>query len=112
MHQENAEAEENVALIKIAKGKDWMLVFEVKFTARKTPQQNSKAETALTVIAALARSMLIAAQVPDLQRFRLWPEVVMTAMFLNNLVLVILNGRSKARWEHTGHKLPVWVKNL
>ncbi len=25
---------------------------------------------------------------------------------------VILNGESKAWWEHVGHKLPVWVKNL
>jgi hypothetical protein len=27
-------------------------------------------------------------------------------------VPVILNGESKARLEHAGHKLPVWVKNL
>jgi hypothetical protein len=65
LHQDNPK--ENVALIKIAKGKDWMLAFEVEFVARKTPQQNSKATSALTVIAAQARSMLIAVQVPDLQ---------------------------------------------
>jgi hypothetical protein len=56
--------------------------------------------------------MLFAAQVPDLQQFKLWPEVVITAMLLNNLVPVILNGESKARWEHAGHKLPDWVKDL
>jgi hypothetical protein len=67
---------------------------------------------AFTVIAAQARSMLIAAQVPDLQRSKLWPEVVMTATFLNNLVPVIMNGERKTRWEHAGHKLPSWVKNL
>jgi hypothetical protein len=89
-----------------------MLAFAVKFTARKTPKQNSKVKTAFTVIAAKARSMLLAAQVPELQRFKLWPEVVVTATSLNNLVPVILNGESKARWEHAGHKLPVWVKNL
>jgi hypothetical protein len=88
---------ENVALIKIAKGKDWMLTFEIKIMARKTPQQNSKAKTAFTVIATQARSMLIAVQVPGLQQFKLWPEVVMTATFLNNLVPVILNGESKSR---------------
>jgi hypothetical protein len=65
-----------------------------------------------TVIVAQARSMLIAVQVPDLQQFKLWPEVVMTAMLLNNFVPVILNGESKARWEHTRRKLSVWVKNL
>jgi hypothetical protein len=67
---------------------------------------------AFAVIVAQARSMLIAAQVPDLQQFKLWPEVVMTATFLDNLAPVILNEESKARWEHTRHKLPVWVKNL
>ncbi len=110
LRQDNTK--ENVALIKIAKGKDWMLAFEVEFMARKTLQQNSKAKMAFTVIMARAKSMLIAAQVPDLQRFKLWPEVAMTATFLNNLVPVILHGESKGRWEHAGHKLPVWFKNL
>jgi hypothetical protein len=55
--------------------------------------------------------VLIAAQVPNSQKFKLLPEVIMTATFLNNLVPVILYGESKARWEHAGHKLPVWVKN-
>jgi hypothetical protein len=50
LRQDNAK--ENVALIKIAKGKDWMLAFEVKFTARKTPQQKAKAEMVFTVIKA------------------------------------------------------------
>jgi hypothetical protein len=86
--------------------------FFLKLTARNTPQQNSKAEMAFTVIAAQARSMPIAVQIPDKERFKLWPEVVMTATFLNNLVPVILNGETKTRWEHASHKLPLWVKNL
>jgi hypothetical protein len=65
----------------VAKGKDWKLAIAVELTARNTPQQNLKAKTAFTVIATQARSMLIAAQVPDLQRFNLWPEVVMNATF-------------------------------
>ncbi len=101
-----------MALIKAAKEKDWKLTIAVEFTVRNTPQQILKAEMAFTVIAAQARSMLIAALVPDLQRFKLWPEVVMTATFLNILVPVIMNGERKTRWEHAGHKLPAWVKNL
>jgi hypothetical protein len=101
-----------MALIKAAKGKDWKLTIAVELTTRNTPQQNSKAEMAFTVIPAQARSMLIAAQVPYLQRFKLWPEVVMTMTFLNNLVPVIMNEERKTRWEHAGHKLPAWVKNL
>jgi hypothetical protein len=45
--------------------------------------------------------MLIAAQVPDLQQFKLWPEVVITATFFNNFVPVILNGESKVKNLHT-----------
>jgi hypothetical protein len=110
LRQDNAK--ENLALIKAAKGKDWKLTIAVELTARNTPQQNSKAETSYTVIATQARSMLIAAQVPDLQRFKLWPEVVMTATFLNNLVPVIMNVERKTRWEHANHKFSAWVKNL
>jgi hypothetical protein len=107
LRQDNTK--ENLALIKVAKGKDWKLTIAVELTPRNTPHQNSKAKTAFTVIVAQARSMLIAAQVPDLQRFKMWPEVVMTVTFLNNLVLVIMNEKRKTRWEHAGHKLPAWV---
>ena len=69
LRQDNAG--ENVKLIKTAKGKDWKLTFDVENTARKTPQQNSHAETSFTIIAAQARCMLIAGQVPSEERFKL-----------------------------------------
>ncbi len=79
MRQDNAG--ENVKLVKTAKGKDWKIDFVAKFTARKTPQQNSHAKTLFTVIAAQARSrsMMVAVQIPDDKRFKLWPEVAVTA---------------------------------
>jgi hypothetical protein len=64
------------------------------------------------VITAQARSMLVSTQIPDGERFKLWPEVTMTATFLNNLVPVTVNGETKTRWEHSGHKIPLWVKCL
>ncbi len=70
------------------------------------------AETAFTFISAQARSMMNAAQLTDKDRFKLWAEVVKTATFLNNLVPVTINGVTKMRWEHSGHKLPSWTKNL
>jgi hypothetical protein len=105
-------ARENVVLIKIAKGKDWKHNFETELMARNTPQQNLKTETAFMVIAAQVRSMLISAQVPDGERFKLWPEVTVTATFLNNPVPVTVNGETKPRWEHTSHKIPLWAKFL
>ncbi len=62
---------ENMVLIKIAKGKYWKLSFKTEWMARSMPQQNLKVETAFTVIAAQARSMLIAAHIPDGERFKL-----------------------------------------
>jgi hypothetical protein len=110
LRQDNAK--ENMALIKIAKGKDWKHNFKTEMTARNTSQQNLNAEMAFPVIAAQARSMLISAQIPDGERFKLWPEVTVTATFLNNLVPVTVNGETKTRWEHTGHKILLWVKVL
>ncbi len=111
LRQDNAK--ENVVLIKIAKGKDRKHNFKTELTARNMPQQNSKVEMAFTVIAAQqARSMLISAQIPDGERFKLWPKVTVTATFLNNLVPVTVNGEMETRWEHAGHKIPLWVKFL
>ncbi len=110
LRQENAK--ENVALIKIAKGKDWKHNFKTEVTARNTPQQNLKLEMAFTVIPAQARTMLISPQIPDGERFKLWPEVTVTATFLNNLVPVTVNRENKTRGEHTGHKILLWVKFL
>jgi hypothetical protein len=110
LRQDNAKA--NLALIKMAKSQAWKLTFKEELMARKTLQQNSKAEMAFTVIAAQARSMMKAGQLSEKDRFKLWAEVVETAMFLNNFVSVTVNGVTKTRWEHVGHSLSSWTKNL
>jgi hypothetical protein len=56
--------------------------------------------------------MLIAAQIPDGEHFKLWQEAAVTATFLNNLVPVTINEETKTRWEHACHKLPLWVKSF
>jgi hypothetical protein len=110
LRQDNAK--ENVAAIKMAQEKHWKIVFKAEFTARKTPQQNLIAEMVFTVIAAHARSMMNTVQLPDKLRFKLWAETVMTATYLNNLVIVTLNREKKTQWEHARFKLPLWIKNL
>ncbi len=110
LRQDNAK--ENVALIMISKGKDWKHNFKTELMLRNMPQQKLKAEIAFMVITAQARSMLISAKIPDGERFKFWPEVTVTATFLNNLVPVTVNGETKTRWEHFGHKIPSWIKCL
>jgi hypothetical protein len=108
--QDNAG--ENVELVKMAKGKKWKLEFEVEYAARKTPQQNLHAATLFTIIAAQARCMMIAGQIPDTEQFKLWPEAVKTATLLNNLVHVTIGGVTQTCWEHAGYKVPKWTKTL
>ncbi len=93
-------------MVKTAKGKDWKLDFTVEYTARKMPQQNLHAETLFTIIAAQARCMLIAGQIPDDERSNLWPEAVKIATHLNNLLHVTIEGVTRTHWEHAGYKGP------
>ena len=97
VRQDNAG--KNKQLIKLAHWKDWKLSVAFENTARKTPQKNSKAETGFTVVAAKARAMLSAAQVPREERHKMWGEVAMTATALDNLVAVTVNGETKTRYE-------------
>jgi hypothetical protein len=110
LRQDNAG--EKVKFVKTAKGMDWKLDFEPEFTARKTSQQNSHAETSFTVIVAQARLMMVAVQIPDDKRFKLWSEVVVTATFLNNLLPVTIGDVTQTGWEHARYQLPILAKNL
>jgi hypothetical protein len=65
-----------------------------------------------TVIAAQAQSMMNAVQLLNKLGFKSWAETVMTATYLNNLVIVTLKREKKSQWKHAGFKLPLWTKNL
>ena len=72
VRQDNAG--KNRKLITLAHAKDWKLNVAFENTAHKTPQQNSKAETGLTVIAAKARTMLSVVQVPTEECYKMSGE--------------------------------------
>jgi hypothetical protein len=110
VHQDNAG--ENEKLIALAHLKDWKLSITFENTARKTPQQNSKAETGFTVvIAAKARAMLSAVHVPREEHHKMWGEVAATATALDNLIAVTVNEETKTRYEHAGLAIPSFVKH-
>ncbi len=91
--QDNAG--KNKKLIAMVHSKEWKLNTAFENTAQKKPQQNSKAETGFTVIAAKARAMLSAAQVPREEHHNMWGEVAKTATALDNLIAVTVNGETK-----------------
>jgi hypothetical protein len=76
------------------------------------PQQNLHAETLFTIIAAQARCMMIAEQIPNTEQFKLRLEVVKTDTHLNNLMPVTIGVVTQTYWEHAGYKVPKWTKTL
>jgi hypothetical protein len=42
----------------------------------------------------------------------LWPEVVVTATNLNNLMPVTIGDVTKTCWEHAGYQIFSWTKNF
>jgi hypothetical protein len=101
-------------LMALAHLKDWKHKTIFKNTARKTPQQNLYAELGFTVLAAKARVMLSAVQVPKEERYKLWGETVVTAttLTLENLTPVTWKGETKTKYEHAGHDIPTFVRHL
>ena len=79
-------------------------------TASKTSQQNSYKELAFTVIVANERALMNATQITKDKRFKLFGETVKTVTALDNLIPVTWKGETKTRYEHTGHKIPKFVK--
>ena len=100
-------AGENTLLEKRARSSDWKLNINFEYTARNTPQQNHLAEVGLTTIVNRGRSMMVAANVPTEERYRLFGEAFKTASLLDALVLVEVNGKVKSRAEHFLERFPV-----
>ncbi len=105
-------AGENVKLSQRMNGVDWKLNVETKWTARNTPQQNSVAETAISVINDRALSMMHAANVPDEKRKYYFNQARDTAAFLDGLAVVELNGKMATRFEHAFGSNPLAVNHL
>ncbi len=110
IQQDNAG--ENKKLVTLAHSQEWKLATTFENTARKTPQQNSLAENAFTVIASKTRAVMNAAQIPKSERFKLGGEAATTVTALDNLIPVTWNGITKTRYEHAGFEIPKFVKYL
>jgi hypothetical protein len=93
IQQDNAS--ENKKLVTLAQSQDWKLETIFENTACKTPQQNSYAELAFTVIAAKIRAVMSAVQIPKSEQFKMWSEAAMTVTALDNLIPVTWKGETK-----------------
>ena len=105
-------AGENKALQERAESAAWKLDINWEYTARDTPQQNSLAEVAFTIIAAQGCAMMIAAHIPADIHKKVWREAFLTATDLDALAVIEIDGVSKTRVEHWSGQLPGFAKHL
>ena len=110
LRQDNAG--ENLKLAARCKSADWKLNPKVEYTAKKTPQQNSRAETSFATIAARARAMMSAANVPIVERYKLFQEAANTATKLDWLNVITIKNVTQTRIEHYGQDIPTWAEVL
>jgi len=90
-------AGENKALKRRCQSKDWKLNLQFEFTARDTPQQNSRAEVGFATIANRGRALMVAANIPDKIKFRIYSEAMKTATLLDGLMVIGLDGKEATR---------------
>ena len=83
-----------------------------EFTARNTPQQNSKVEVRIATIVAKGRAMMHRANVPMEARYKIFPKAFETATDLDNLVIKEINGVTQTRIEHFCGDLPRYANKL
>ena len=69
-------------------------------------------ETGFTYILNKARVLLIEANVPYLTRYKIMQVVIITAIKLDNLVIIEVNKECKIRYEYFEGKLPIFVMHL
>ena len=105
-------AGENVKMKKRSESADWKMNINWEFTARNTPQQNHLLELGFTTIAAGARAMMHAANVPLEQRYKLVKEAIKTKTLLDGLTVITIDGKADTRYKHWCGSNPKFTNHL
>ena len=103
---------ENIGLKSELSGSKWKLNPDFEFTARDTPQQNSRVEVGIYTIARRGIAMMINANVPKELRYKLWREAYTAATLLDSLVIIELDEKKATRIEHWGKPIPAFAYAL
>ncbi|KAL7556883.1 hypothetical protein ACA910_022399 [Epithemia clementina (nom. ined.)] len=105
-------AGENVLLQQRSDSAEWQLNITYEFTARATPQQNSLAEVSLATSANRGRAMMHRANIPLVERYRVWPAAFQAASDLDGLSVIELDGVTKTKYEHWCGEILSFAYNL
>eukprot|EP00957_Ditylum_brightwellii_P174630 13296866-Ditylum_brightwellii.AAC.1 len=74
---------DNNSVEKRGNSADWKLNLKMEYTARQMPQQNSLAEVSFNTIGNCGRTIMIAANVPNKKRYKLFREAFSCATMLD-----------------------------
>ncbi len=85
---------------------------QFEYTARNTPQQNSRVEKGFETILNRGRAMMIAANIPEKRRYLFAKEAMMTATKLDDLTVVEYKNEKKPRYEHWGLERPRFAHKM
>ena len=99
-------AGENKKLQQRLESSDLKLDPTIEFTARSTPHHNARAELAFPSIANKGRAMMLAANLPIEEMYKLFGEAFKTATHTDALASVTIDSVTKTRVEHWSGKLP------
>ncbi len=103
-------AGENKLLIETANGDKWKLNITPEYTARSTPQQNSKVEKGFDIVKCRGNAMFNAAYIPRELRYKLHTECFGCATLLDGLTVVTIDDKTATRFEHWNGKLPLFAQ--
>eukprot|EP00957_Ditylum_brightwellii_P211343 15366072-Ditylum_brightwellii.AAC.3 len=105
-------AGENRLLEKQSKSKDWKMNLKFKYTAHATPQQNHLAELAFSTLVNKGQTLMHQANIPVEIKYKVFPKAFITAMLLDGLVVIEINGDKKTCFEHFSEKLLKFAAHL
>ena len=105
---------ENFKLEKALEGADWQSLqpIDFEYTARDTPQQNSRAEVSFPALAGRARAVLNGANAPIETRAKLSIEAISLVTLLDGLSIIEWKGEKMTRDEAFFGKIPSWASRL
>ena len=98
--------------MKITNDSQWKLGIIAEYTGKGMPQRNQLANLVFTDIPGKARAMMVQANLQEEIKYKLCKECFHCAMNLNNLAVVILNGKAAIRYEDFHELKPCYAKHF
>ena len=99
-------------LIKIANDLQWKLDITMEYTGKGMSHRNQLAKLGFADIAGKARAMMVQANLHKEIKYKLCKECLNSEVYLSNLAVVTLNGKTTTRHDHILEAKPCYAMHL